>query len=88
MPEHLPRLEESGATAVSLYVTEVCYADRREYTDQEKRAVYGMAMLDGWSMDGTLSLIETIYYRCPDEAEVVKDMRRLSSNAVGLQEEQ
>jgi hypothetical protein len=73
LPEHLPRLEESGSTAVSLYVTEVSYVDRREYTDQAKRAAYGMAMLDGWSLDGTLSHMDTVYFRCPDEAEVVKE---------------
>ncbi len=38
-------------------------------------------------MAGALSFMETIYYRCPDEAEVVKDMRLLASSAVGLEEE-
>jgi len=72
LPEHLPRLHESGAKGVSLYVTEVSYVDRMQYTEQAKRAAYGMAMLDGWSMDGTMSYIDTIYYRCPDDAEVVE----------------
>jgi hypothetical protein len=88
LPEHLPRLQESGAKGVNLYVTEVSYVDRQQYTEQAKRAAYGMAMLDGWSLDGALSFMETIYYRCPDEVEVVKDMRLLASNAAGLQEEQ
>ncbi len=73
LPEHLPQLHGSGAKGVSLYVTDIYYKLESLCAEQAKLSAYGLAMLDGWCTDGTMSYLETVYYRCDDEAEVIEE---------------
>ena len=75
LPEHLPALASKLDSNVKQYSTDCGYYRRHAYEEIASLAAYGLAMLDGWDMNNTISYLERVEHNCPDEAEVVLDMR-------------
>ena len=81
LPEHLPMLAMKQGSGVKEYIVDCGYHERKFYEETSRLAAYGLAMLDGWSLDSSISFLERVEYNCPDEAEVVLDMRELRRKA-------
>ena len=73
LPDYLMRWGAVKAKGVRMYTTDVHEKMAAMFGETAKQAVYGLAMLDGWSLRDSVSYLETIYYRCDDEAEVIEE---------------
>ena len=77
LPQHLPALASKQDSTIKQYSTDCAYYQRHAYEEIASLAAYGLAMLDGWDMNTTISYLERVEHNCPDDAEVVLDMREV-----------